>query len=885
MQPSSTTYSASVQGLITDGNDLAVAEQSNLKESNYEILRDGTRRRRRAILEEHLRPEHEGLENGSATTGYIWRNPDKLDNQSFLVEQRNRKVYFYNMEHDNPLYMREQELFSLDLGLYGDYHKNTVRDMEFPCTYSEGGGALYIFHQTAGTIKVELLANGIRATPVGTWCRDYEGAAETFNTDVRRDITQAVSQYNGIGVFAGSFHISDELEPERAYNLSNSGWDAKGIHEFVTQSNLPYEIRDPTKLSNTSMVVKAAMGLKYPALTDRYLTGRIVDEQGGESFSFGQLVEAKDNKANPPMGSRIGHTALHPAGTLVGLPNNMLDNVTVVPVNADKVILDLSYDSPQFHSQGREEDHLAVFVHYMTYTVEDGTGRTYSGGFSGVLDASKGQITDEGATLLAQFDNKYWGANGYSNFQLTGLYVHPSPEYFPHQIVDNDARYDYRQERRPTTGTYFAGRLWQAGDKHARLYYSQQVEAGSQSGNNRGVCRESLCYAAADPTDGFDNALVATDGGYLNLSDSGTHYGLVPLGNSLIVLTDNGIWRIAPGQAGYFLADDFRVSQISNAEVLGYRAYVLVDNELHIATDEGIVRITPEGIESLTDRKIRNRYDEIMSEGRQVLAAYDPETDLVRWAFPEQYGNMTVNSNLGVTMLTYHRLHGAWFQYDLPEEYTIADMVVIPYTAKTETYNKFRYLAVAKNFDVLTLGNPLSSDWAVETKLGPTGYDEWVQFHGNRFRDFHDSTSEPQDPEREPMPAYMLTNHILMGQGSLFSQVNYLIAFNTNVTTDSVTETDGSLSPNIPGSTRVQARWDWFNEAHQNKYSKPHETYRFRRSYFAPDEEYDRGEPLLVSKIKVRGRGRELRLYWETDLQTDSHITGWAIHGLTSQVI
>jgi len=878
LRSTSQTNSASVRGLVTDGNDLAHVEQSNLSESNYELCRDGTRRRRRAVIEEHLRPDHEGVENGSASTGYIWRTPDRQDNLSILVEQRNSRVYLYEIDHENPAYMRENEVYVLDLGLFGQYHEFIERDIQQPCTYAEGNGVLYIFHITTGPIKVEKLPAGFRSTPVGTWIRDYEGATESVNPDVRIAPQGPAAEYRpGVPLLPDSISITEEITASRSFNLSNTGWDARGVGQFIGQSFQGYTRRDPTNLSQNDSVVTVPPGTRlYPALTDRYLRGRIIDENGGDTFSFAQLLEARENKSHPPMGARVRHSTVNPSGSLVGLPNNMTDSVTITGDFGDRIELQFDFDQRVVHTEGGERQNLAVFIHYLTYTVTAPDGTTFQGGFSGMLDADYVQGSD-GRSLSAVFNNRYIGGNGYSNFQLESVYVHPSPNYFPHQIQLNESRYNHRQDRRPATGEYFAGRLWQGGDRHSRIYYSQQVDVGTSAAIARGICRESMCYAAADPTDGFDSALVATDGGYINLSDSGTHLGLVQWQDSLLVLTDNGIWRISPGQSGFFVADDFRVQKISNGEVLGYRAWVVVDNEVHVATDEGILIITPEGLRSLTDEKIRIRYDEIVAENREVLAAYDPETLVVRWAFPDMIARTTVNDDLGVTMLSYHRLHDAWFQYDFPDNYTIVDMVVIPYTADVETYNKFRYLVVAKNFDVLTLNAPLSSDWAVEAKLGPSGFDEWVSAHPLRFTDFLDSSTD--GTERDPMPAFMQTNHWLIGDGGRFTQIQYLVAHNKNVTTHTIEEDDGSLSPNIPGSTLVTAQWDWFNADHQNKYSKPHQTYRFRRSYFRDDTEYDRGEPNLVAKIKLRGRGREFRLLWESEGHNDSHLTGWVLDG------
>jgi hypothetical protein len=85
----------------------------------------------------------------------------------------------------------------------------------------------------------------------------------------------------------------------------------------------------------------------------------------------------------------------------------------------------------------------------------------------------------------------------------------------------------------------------------------------------------------------------------------------------------------------------------------------------------------------------------------------------------------------------------------------------------------------------------------------------------------------------------------------------------------------------MDGGTLLSIRWDWMDKATSGKWTAPYQTYRYRRSYFGSGstESNDFGEPVLVHKMKLRGRGREFRLYWESDGHKDSHIEGWGYQG------
>lgn len=923
--PVSKTYGASVRGLNTDGNELSVLEQSNLSESNYELLEDGTRRRRRPIIEENaFRPSYMGVSEGTAVSSFLWKTPGNRDNISFVVEQNDDIIRFYQVNHDAPAHVRANELSEqLHLTMFGPppavLRANPV--LLSQCTYDEGQGNLYVFNEHTGTIKVEyleeeVLGDRLRFTAIGTWIRDYRGAEEEQNIDFRPLVTEPLDAYSDtIPLLPESLGITAELRDDRAYNLSNTGWDAKSIAEYAVQSGKDYTVRDPNSVyqADDATVVqsdpnppnnpsdkgspqqggyyyKVNNPAKYPALTDRYLDGRLISAQGDDVFSFPQLVEAKENKSRPPMGARIMSSERGAAGTLTGLPNNMLNSHTVdlIPAGpgAGAAIITLTFDNRVFHTEPRPDDVYGVFIHHMSF-IQNVDGVARQGGFSGFLRADA--VPGSNGKQLQFRWNLGLGDPFTSGFALTSLLVHPSPEFFAHALPDNTHSYDYRGAERPAAGAFFSGRLWQTADQHNRIYYSQIVEMGQYGRGNRGVQNESLCFQAADPTDGDDNALVASDGGYISLPDSGTHYGLEVLGNSLLILTDNGIWAVVPGERGYFVADDFRVIKLSNSEVLGRQAVVNTGSEVHVCTDEGILKFAGTerggiGTDNMTFRTIQTEYDKLIDERRLPVGAYDPDSRVIRWSFPITTEQVSSNVTDSCVMLSYSMVHQAWTRYDLGANGSVVSMIVLPYTADTTTYNRFRYLILTPNVDVPAISSQFLSEWGIEVDITAEGADRGVNAFDpdERFADYVAplGTLEPRDP----VPAYMQTHHYLYGEGQRWASIKYATSYLRNVSTKWIEEVDGSFSVDVPGSTLLTGRWDWSDTLEYGKYSKPHETYKFRRRYMPTglETEYDVGEPLIVTKTKVRGRGREFRLYWESNGHADSHIVGWSIDGLVN---
>ena len=954
-------FTAASKGLITEGNELAAPRDSTLDETNYERLADITARRRRPIVEEianraNYLPVDSTLGGATPlldtsnryTSSFIWKTPAHRENVSILVEEVGGSIRFYRLDHDitddgAKRYMRKLPFDDeILLALWG---RSATTDVAIndrrACTYAEGDGSLYIFSNHAGTIRVDLVGDNndrsvaaLQFTPIGTWIRDYTGAAESSAGNHRFNgsdpTTNPGNLFNGINIESPAIDlvfITDELPNDRAYNLTNTGWPEANIAQFKEQSDEPYRVYSQSRIKGSVLdtdtgrwyVEKQRNTYQYPSLQDRYLDGRTINEDGQNLFSFQMINEAQERTSEPTQGGRVGSSDYHPAGTLQPMPvdhlapqegnSSQTNTVTCELLPTGELEFTVGFNRAQFHSFGRENANLAVFVHQCVFTVtvpdENGVPVNRVGGFSGVFNAEKigglglngyftlrfrhdlGAVGDlAGATGQGQSDPLFSTATGGNG----SFWAHPAPIHTPHRLPDNGESFDYRNEKRPTAGAFFANRLWQFADEHDRLYYSQLVSGGNNRTRSSSLARESLCYTSASPTDGEDSQVVATDGGYVYLPNSGTHLGGVVLGQVLYVFTDTGIYMVQPGGAGFFLPTDFRISKIIDAEVLGQKAWAIAGNSIHVATDQGVLKIDEEGITNLTTQSIRSKYVELTKADRdvEVIAAFEPETQTVRWVFSQRLrsqtpgGSVLGNSDMDfqlkrehTTMLSFSERHQHWYQYDLSNGGVITDMLVLPYTVRTETYNRFRYLCT-------TLGEataPPVTQWGVELLWDENGTDDWVEGSPTGFRDYRDTGWAGQ----LTVQGFMLTNHQLLGDGIFFNQIHYLVAHNRNVTTHLIDDGNGLYSPNIDGSTLCSVQWDWSDQEGWGKFTSPQETYRFRRSFItaatAAIEEERRGEPVLVAKIKIRGRGREFRILWQTQDDKDSHLIGWNIIG------
>lgn len=82
------------------------------------------------------------------------------------------------------------------------------------------------------------------------------------------------------------------------------------------------------------------------------------------------------------------------------------------------------------------------------------------------------------------------------------------------------------------------------------------------------------------------------------------------------------------------------------------------------------------------------------------------------------------------------------------------------------------------------------------------------------------------------------------------------------------------------GSLFMQARWDWSNHTVAGKWGSSQQVYRHTRP-FVPDSSQEAGPlqdgvPVVVTRNKVRGRGRALSIKFTCEPGKDAHLLGWS---------
>ena len=231
---------------------------------------------------------------------------------------------------------------------------------------------------------------------------------------------------------------------------------------------------------------------------------------------------------------------------------------------------------------------------------------------------------------------------------------------------------------RPSTCAFFAGRTWYAGmnsDQYSTwVLFSRVARTDAQFGE---------CHQVNDPTAEIISDLVDSDGGVIPIQDAGTIKKLLPLGGSMIVFADNGVWQILSGDNG-FSASSYSVHKISSIGIVGDQSVMLVGDTCMYCGTGGIYALTYSdspgaissgtfSVKSVSDTTIKTKYEAIPPIAKKYIrAVYNEEEQIAYFLYSTNPDHSeTTDRFVKDSILAIDTRIGAWYIqkfYDLTED-------------------------------------------------------------------------------------------------------------------------------------------------------------------------------------------------------------------------
>lgn len=440
----------------------------------------------------------------------------------------------------------------------------------------------------------------------------------------------------------------------------------------------------------------------------------------------------------------------------------------------------------------------------------------------------------------------------------------------------------------PKAVTEFAGRVWFAGfggqvvdgdqrspSLSSSVFFSQLVQSPKDI---------FKCYQEGDPSSRDSSDILDTDGGFIRISGASNITAMVAMGRSLVVLAENGVWEISGTANNGFTATSYESSKLSSYGCISPYSVIVDGEALYYWSEDGVYIATRDQygdlkVESISQDTIQTLYEEIPAvQKRNVVGVLDRFDKKIRWLYNTDSDLELENYSAEIVLDTNI---GAFYKnriFNLPQN----SPEVIGVLEGSEYFKGTVFTQVLADLDpVVVEGDPVlyetsttrsgvrSVRYLTAFNISGTVHITFSQYRNLEFRDWFTANGVGVDAK-----AYMLTGAITAEDTTIHKQVPYLIMhmYRTEIGVE-------NEEPSQQSSCLVRSQWDWANSPASRKWSPFFQAYRYRRPLFVegPLDLYDSGFETVVTKNKIRGRGRAFSFYMETEPYRDCRIIGWAL--------
>ncbi len=456
-----------------------------------------------------------------------------------------------------------------------------------------------------------------------------------------------------------------------------------------------------------------------------------------------------------------------------------------------------------------------------------------------------------------------------------------SPAPKGHFIIDPFEDILYR----PKVCAFFAGRTWYAGmpssDLLGTVFFSQVLDNINKVGD---------CYQTNDPTSEVISDLEDDDGGTIEIPEAGEIVSLQPLGRGIMVFATNGVWFISGIDQG-FKASNYAVDRVSDVGCVSGKSVVSVEGTVLYWSTSGIYVVSPTNsveykADNISEKNIKTFYQDIPILGKLYAeGSYNATSKTIYWLYSNSINTSTSSGRFNKdTILAFDTRLTSWYWFSLNTSVGVIPVSIETTKETTTISNEYDLIAgvdtviantdnvvanvanvagTRKTYKILALHPVTSNNYSVtfadfdNTRDSATKFKDWYSFNTTGFE----------------QPAYFITGYNMGGNGPARSMAGqYLTVFMKRTETSF----DSNTNPLNQSSCKMQSRWDFTDNTYPGKWAAEVEVYRQLRPYFTdPGSTFDDGYPLVISKNKLRGRGKAVQFKFTAQAGRDMKIVGW----------
>jgi hypothetical protein len=411
----------------------------------------------------------------------------------------------------------------------------------------------------------------------------------------------------------------------------------------------------------------------------------------------------------------------------------------------------------------------------------------------------------------------------------------------------------------------FAGRMFYAGldsnKNGGRILFTQIVQ------NSRDLGK---CHQAADPTSEIDPDLADNDGGVILIPEARNIKRLFVYNSFLIVFAQNGVWTIN-GVDGVFKATEYSVSKRSEVGLDSEASLVSADGNPLWWSLEGIHTMQPsqDGFnlqeQNISLGTIQTFFDNISRTAKAgTTCAFDRTNKIVLWAYPND--DETIGGKVNNFLLLDLSLQ-AFYPWKVLDNNPDTSYIMLPFYTNGAGVERVDTQVTLNGIDVTSNGEDVTTTLILPNEATQPGFTfmykdggtdnvGFGQFYSRNFLDFGnvDYTS------------FAEAGYNFQGSVNLRGNAPYI--------TTILQKTETSFVNNdydFPSSCLMSVYWDERIAPATNRV----QIYRLRFPAVPPNFNYPYSA--IITKNKVIGRGRLMRIRFDSETGKDFQLVGYEV--------
>ena len=421
----------------------------------------------------------------------------------------------------------------------------------------------------------------------------------------------------------------------------------------------------------------------------------------------------------------------------------------------------------------------------------------------------------------------------------------------------------------------YAGRVFYAGIDSAKnggkVYFSSLTERMADVGN---------CYQVNDPTSEILSDLLDTDGGVVRIPDAHNIRKLHVLGASLLVFAENGVWAVA-GVDNVFRATEYAITRISDVGLSNENSFVVADGipiwwgKTGIYAVQQGENLSVPTAQNLSLSTIQTLWNNISNAKKaQVTVEYDKINQRVFWFYPDNDESIDYKYN---NILVMDLALQAFYPWRVEDEASSTSYIIgTSYygglgstSTETQVVNGANVVVNGSDNVVATLYRDyLEGDSEIKLLVrdGTTGKMTFATFRGDVYLDWGSADYK----------SFAEAGYDFMGDITTFKNAPYVTTY-MRVTEDGYVASGAGYEFINPSSCLMSVSWNLSKSG-----STPREIYKLKDvPVVNPNDLSSINYPTdtVVTKSKVRGRGRSMKLRFESVAGKDFHLVGYEVIG------